>query len=142
MVTESGSLFTVLSFTINCATYVPETSTVKDGFIAVKSERAALLPGGTEVNDHWKVNVSPSTSLLPLPSRATVSPAYADWSGPALATGGLLVLMLIVVVQIPSNVPIKIPRSISKFGETNTLAVLAVDDKPVVFNSDQMLPPF
>ena len=62
----------------------------KVGLIAPGSLRLAVLPAGRVMRDHLKSKASPSTSVEPLPSRVTTRPTGADWSGPALATGGEL----------------------------------------------------
>src|SRR6186997_1994196 len=67
MVIVSGALLTMPSLTINCTTKVPVRSTTKDGPAVVAFTRVAALPGGTLVNDHWKVSGSPSTSDDPAP---------------------------------------------------------------------------
>ena len=45
---------------------------MKVGLTAVKSDRDAELSRGFDVIDQLKINVSPSASLLPLPSNVTV----------------------------------------------------------------------
>jgi hypothetical protein len=50
MVTVSGLLFIVPSFTVRLTTYVPALSTVKVGFTAAASLRVAVLPSGFVVN--------------------------------------------------------------------------------------------
>jgi len=74
IVTVSAALSTVPSFTINCATYVPDTSTTNVGFDAAASERIAPLPSGFERIDHANVNGSAFGSLDALPSNCTVAP--------------------------------------------------------------------
>ena len=72
--TVFGALSIVPSLTMSCATYTPAWSASKVGITAVGSDSTAVLPAGTDVNDHEKVSGSPSTSLDPLPSSVTVSP--------------------------------------------------------------------
>jgi hypothetical protein len=50
-----GVLSWTLSFTINCATYIPATSATKVGDTVLAPIRTALLPAGT-VRDHLYVN--------------------------------------------------------------------------------------
>src|SRR6185295_8706481 len=85
--TDAGALSRSPSVTTSWTTYVPAWSTRKVGWIAVGSKSVAALPAGRLVNCHRKVKASPSTSLERLPSRVTVVPTAAVWSGPALATG-------------------------------------------------------
>src|SRR4030095_5111922 len=66
---------------------VPGLSTTKVGLTRVGLSRVAVLPVGTVVKAHRKVNVSPSTSCDLLPSSCTVASTSTVLSGPALATG-------------------------------------------------------
>jgi len=91
------SLLTMPSLTINCATNVPVRSTTKDGPALAAFTRVAALPGGTLVNDHWNVSGSPSTSDDPAPLRNATCPATTVWSGPALATGAELSVVIVTV---------------------------------------------
>src|SRR5216684_221719 len=52
--------------------------------------RVAVLPAGRWMKVQEKVRGSPSTSEEPAPVRCTVVPTGTVWSGPALATGGVL----------------------------------------------------
>ena len=52
MVTASGGLSTVPSFTTRVSTYEPARSAAKVGAAAVALDSVALLPGGLDVNDH------------------------------------------------------------------------------------------
>jgi hypothetical protein len=97
MVAVAGVLLANPSFTINCTTYVPGKSTTKDGDAPVGEDSVAALPGGRLVNDHEYVNGSWSASDDPLPSNTTVLPTLAVRSGPALATGGVLVVVIVTV---------------------------------------------
>jgi hypothetical protein len=90
MVTVSGLLFIVPSFTVRLTTYVPALSAVKVGFADVAPLSAAVLPDGFVVSDQLYVMASPSASELPPPSSVTVLPTYTDWSVPAFATGAEL----------------------------------------------------
>ncbi|MCB1921855.1 MAG: hypothetical protein KDJ28_18040 [Candidatus Competibacteraceae bacterium] len=82
MVTVSGSLLTIPSFTMSCATYAPGCSSMKLGFTVVGLVSVAVLPTGTVVNVHWYVNASPSASDEPVPLSGAV------WAEPASVTGG------------------------------------------------------
>ena len=105
MVTVSASLFSVPSLTTRLTTYIPALSTVKVGFTAVVSLNAALLPTGTEVNAQLKINVLPSTSVLPLPSSVTVPFTSGVWSGPAFATGAEFNVLIVTVSAALLTVP-------------------------------------
>jgi hypothetical protein len=74
MATVAGALSANLSFTINCTTYVPAISAVKDGVVVVAPDRTAVLPLGRVVRDQENVRVSPSASEDALPSRFAVAP--------------------------------------------------------------------
>src|SRR5262245_667825 len=63
----------------------------------------AVLPAGRWVRVQAYVSGSPFTSEEALPLRITVEPVATVWFGPALATGGVLVvLMTIVSVSVPA----------------------------------------
>jgi hypothetical protein len=87
IVTVSGALSTVPSFTTRLSTYEPARSAVKVGAAAVALDSVAVLPSGLDVSDHRYVSGSPFASVLPVPSTATSAPVVALWSRPALATG-------------------------------------------------------
>src|SRR5262249_17425701 len=105
MVTVTGVLSRVPSLTMSCATYVPAWSTTNVGWTVVGAVRVAALPVGTTVKAQRKVSGSPSTSLDALPSSATVGPTKTVCGGPALATGGELVVEMVTVAGALSTVP-------------------------------------
>ncbi len=95
--TVSAAELTVPSLTINCAMYWPDRSATKVGMTALGLESAALLPAGLVVRDQAYVSGLPSTSEEAEPLRVTVLPTATVWSGPALATGGLLSVVIVIV---------------------------------------------
>ena len=94
IITWSGILSTFPSFTTSWTKYWPGKSTINVGDSKIRSSSSASLPSGVERISHWNDNESLSGSLLPVPSKNTISQVstQADtfWSGPALAIGGLL----------------------------------------------------
>jgi hypothetical protein len=105
MVTVTGALSSVPSLTMSWSTYVPTWSTTNVGCAVVGFDSVAALPAGTTVKAQRKVSGSPSTSLDALPSRVTVVPTKTVCGGPALATGGELVVVMVTVAGALSNVP-------------------------------------
>ena len=68
--------------------------------------RTAALPAGLAVSDQLYVSGSPLASELALPSKVTSDPrALPPWSGPALATGATLLLVMITLSGALSTVP-------------------------------------
>ena len=51
IVTVAGLLLVTPLLTINCATYVPATSAMKDDDTPLAAESAALLPDGRVISD-------------------------------------------------------------------------------------------
>src|SRR4030095_9078731 len=84
---------------------VPGLSTTKVGLTRVGLTRVAVLPVGTVVNAHRKVNVSPSTSCDLLPSSCTLASTSTVWSGPALATGREFCVVITTVSGALSSCP-------------------------------------
>ena len=56
-----------------------------------------MLPAGRVVRDQANVSGLPSTSEEADPLRVTVLPTFTVWSGPALATGGLFSVVIVIV---------------------------------------------
>ena len=80
-------------------------SAKKAGEDVVAPDSVAVLLSGLPVRVHEYVSGSPSTSVDPLPLRATVEPTATVWFGPALATGvELMVLTVTLELELPEGV--------------------------------------
>ena len=92
--TTVSFLVVVPSPTVSVAVYEPAMSARNEGVMVVLPDREAELPFGffsVQVN----VSASPSTSDDPAPLTCTKVPASTWRLGPALATGRLLVVVMV-----------------------------------------------
>ena len=55
--------------------------------------------------DHEKISESPSASLDKPPFKVTVDPQTTVWAGPALATGAVLVVVMVTVFGLLFTLP-------------------------------------
>ncbi len=104
-VVVSGRLSSAPSFTTSWAMKRPERSATKLGVAVSAPFNVALLPAGVVVSDQKKVSGSPFASLEPVPSRLTVAPCVTVWSGPAFATGRVLLVLMTTVSAALSTKP-------------------------------------
>ncbi len=70
---------------------------MKVGFLLLAAERAAPLLAGTLLKLQRYVSGSLSASVEPLPSNVTRDPTLTDVLWPALATGGVFVVVMVTV---------------------------------------------
>src|SRR5690348_11506831 len=116
---------------------MPYASGVNVGELAAALERAALLPAGRERSDHWYRRGSSSASLLPVPSRVTVSPGIACRSGPADATGAWFATVMTAVAGALGPHDSR-TKSVAKYSPLTSGTKLG--DAPEVDDSAALLP--
>jgi hypothetical protein len=71
--------------------------------------------------------MGPSLSVELEPVRVTVAPAVALWSGPALATGGLLAGVTAVILTMHVSVAVSFPLSVTVSWKVRELPLVATD---------------